>query len=164
MSTIIPSPHTKIKKARGGVSCFLKDSLSGLIESVDLSCSNHILVRFNNGNIVFSSYIAPTDSPYCNPLEFSYVANAFSPVSDAIVFGGGDLNGRVGNMAQERPPMNGTYRTNCDEIINEHGKEIINICSSFDCYIVNNLNFAGKAFDGNFTFQKGSRKAQNDIL
>ena len=78
------------RKPRGGVSCFIKNSLLKHIESIDLSFSNHILVRFNNGNIVFSSYIAPVDSPYCDPTEFSYVAIAFVPINnEAIVIGGG---------------------------------------------------------------------------
>ena len=95
------------KKARGGVSCFIKNSLMDFIESVDVNFSDHILVRFNNGNIVFSSYIAPIDSPYFDPLNFSYLANAFVPVNnEAVVFGGGDMNGRVGNMVHiERTVM-----------------------------------------------------------
>ena len=40
----------------------------------------------------------------------------------------------------------------------------MNICKSFECYLVNNLNIGGKVFDGNFTFHKGSRMAQNDVI
>ena len=152
------------RKARGGVSCFIKNHLMDFIDTVDKDLSDHIIVRFNNGNVIFSSYIAPIDSPYFDPLDFSHLANAFFPVRETVVFGGGDLNGRVGNTPNLLPPSNGCYRVNCDDTLNDHGKEIVNICKSFDCYVVNNLNYGNKIFDGNFTFQKGNRKAQNDIL
>ena len=153
------------RKPRGGVSCFINNSWMDFVEDVDVSSSDHILVRLNNGTIVFSSYVAPADSPYCDPLDFSNVANAFVPASnEIIIFGGGDLNRRVGDTPQLRAPTNGIYRTNCDDQVNEHGREIMNICNSFGCYVVNNLNIGGKIFDGNFTFQKGTRRAQNDVL
>ena len=84
------SSHT-VRKARGGVSCFIKNAIVEFIEEVDLNSPDHILVRFTNGNVVFASYIAPIDSPYYDPLNFSSVANAFVPVNNECnVFGGGD--------------------------------------------------------------------------
>ena len=157
------STHTDTKP-RGGVSCFIKNSFMEFVKEVDRSSSDHIIVRLINGTILFSSYVAPVDSPYFDPMDFSYIANAFVPQIDAITFGGGDMNGRVGDLPQSRPPPNGTYRSNCDNQVNEHGKEIMNICNSFGCHVLNNLSIGGKVFDGNFTFQKGTRTAQNDLL
>ena len=152
------------RKPRGGVSCFISNSCEEFVEDVDQSSSDHILIRFTNGTIVFSTYVAPADSPYYDPLDFSNVANAFVPARETIIFGGGDLNGRVGDIPRLSPPANGCYRTNCDGHVNEHGREIMNICNSFGCYVVNNLNMGGKTFDGNFTFRKGTRCAQNDVV
>ncbi len=145
------SIHTD-RKARGGVSCFLKCNLLPLVSEVNRDSSDHILLRFSNGNIVFSSYIAPIDSPYCDPTEFSYVANAFVPIDNkCVVFGGGDLNSRVGDLPQTKPPTNFTYTSNCDDYVNEHGKEVMNICNSFSCYVLNNLHSPSKHFPGDFT-------------
>ena len=153
------------RKARGGVSCFLKNELVPLVTEVNRDSPDHILVRFSNGNIVFSSYIAPIDSPFCDPTDFTYVANAFVPTDNkCLVFGGGDLNSRIGDLPQERPPPNFMYDTNCDDFINEHGKEVMLICNSFSCFVLNNLHSPSKHFPGDFTFQKSNRKAQNDLL
>ena len=153
------------RKARGGVSCFIKSLLLPFVSEINKDSSGHIRLHFTNGNIVFCSYIAPVDSPYCDPVDFCNVANAFVPTnSKCTIFGGGDLNGRVGDVPQTAPPPNGMYRSNCDTVVNEHGKEIMNICESFSCYVINNLNIRRKHFDGEFTFRKGNRKSQNDII
>ena len=158
------SSHTD-RKPRGGVSCFIKNTLMEYVDEVDLSCNGHIIVRMINGNIIFASYIAPVDSPYYDPADFSHVANAFVPVDNkCIVFGGGDMNGRVGNMPQLRPPLNSSYNLNDDNTVNDHGKELMNICNSFESYVINNLSIGGKTFDGGYTFRKGNRQSQNDII
>ena len=128
------------RKPRGRVSCFIKNTLLPFVSEIHKNIPGHIVVRFLNGQVIFSSYIAPADSPYCDPSEFSHVANAFTPLdNECLVFGGGDLNGRVGDLQISSPPNNGRYRSNCDQIVNGHGKEIVGICRSFSCYIVNNL-------------------------
>ena len=153
------------RKPRGGVSFFIKSDLLELVEEVDCTSPDHIHVRLTNGNVIFASYIAPIDSPYCDPSNFSQVANAFVPTdNDKVVFGGGDMNGRVGDLPQQKAPLPGFYRPNCDVAVNDHGSEIIDICNNFGCFVVNNLSIGPKVYDGNFTFQKGTRKAQNDLL
>ena len=66
------------------------------------------------------------------------------------------MNGRVGDV-KTKLPVGMVYRANVDSVVNDHGKEILKICKSFKCFIVNNLDFNGKKFDGDFTFQKGGR-------
>ena len=155
----------KDRKARGGVSCFIKDCLLQFVEDVNTSVPGHISIQFKNGNKVFSTYIAPQDSPFYDPMDFCNVANEFVPIDDKhLVFGGGDLNGRYGDLPRTICPPNGMYRDNCDLIVNDHGKEIINICKTFSCHVINNLNFPGKVFDGDFTFKKGPRMSQNDTI
>ena len=77
--------------------------------------------------------------------------------------GGGDLNARVGNISQKLP-ANCSYRKNIDNVINDHGKILRDICSSFNCYVLNNMNIGDLILDGHFTFQKGDRKSQNDLV
>ena len=121
-------------------------------------------MTFKNGDVVFATYIAPCDSPYFNITDFSNVANVFTSMNEnCVVLGGGDMNGRVADI-KTKLPAGMVYRPNVDSVMNDHGKEIIKICKSFKCFIVNNLNFNGKIFDGDFTFYKGGRKSQNDIL
>ena len=74
------------------------------------------------------------------------------------------MNGRISDLPVTLPLINGSYRHNCDVTTNDHGKEIMNICRSFSCFPVNNLDMGQKHFDGDFTFRKGDRKSQNDIV
>ena len=153
------------KKPRGGISCFIKSELIPFISEIRKDVTGHIRLKFTNGSVVFSSYIAPLDSPYADPMDFTNVANTFySSDEGSIIFGGGDLNGRVGDVPQTITPFGGLYRKNCDHVLNEHGREIIRICESFSCYVINNLNIHGKQFEGDFTFRKGNRTSQNDII
>ena len=160
-----PYSDEKDRKARGGVSCFIKDCMVEYIEEVNKTTAGHISVRFKNGDMVFSTYIAPQDSPFYDPMDFCNVANSFVPIDNKrLVLGGGDLNGRFGDMPRTVCPTNGIYRDNCDPVVNDHGKEIISICKTFSCHVINNLNVPGKVFDGDFTFRKGPRKSQNDTI
>ena len=150
-------------KPRGGVSCFVVPGYLRHIKYIDTKIPDNIIVTFKNGDVVFASYIAPCDSPYSNITDFSNVANVFTSMNEnCVVLGGGDMNGRVADI-KTKLPAGMVYRPNVDSVMNDHGKEIIKICKSFKCFIVNNLNFNGKIFDGEFTFYKGGRKSQNDI-
>ena len=57
-----------------------------------------------------------------------------------------------------------SYRDNPDKVTNSHGKEMIKICKAFKFVFVNNLSKGDLKFDGDFTFHKGDRRSQNDIL
>ena len=57
-----------------------------------------------------------------------------------------------------------SYLPNVDVIENEHGKEIQKICQTFKAFIVNNLKFKEKIFKSCFTYQKGEKKSQNDLI
>ena len=151
-------------KPRGGISCFLKPVLLKYINNIQLDIPGHVVIDFKNGNTIFGSYIAPYDSAYYDITDFSCVANMFYPVDhNRIIIGGGDMNGRVGDV-NYRLPKSMTYSPNVDKVVNSHGNEIISICKSFKCFIVNNLVYNTKTFMGDFTFNKANRKSQNDIL
>ena len=88
-----------------------------------------------------------------------------SPVNSShIIIGGGDLNARVGNITQKLPFTNCKYRENADGTVNDYGRILRKICLSAKCYVINNLNIGTKMLDGWFTFHKGNRKSQNDLI
>ena len=96
-------------------------------------------------------------------MTFSLLADSFGTKEDKqIIFDGGDFNCRIGN--DMRQPPSGKYRENPDKVVNCHGRFLVDICKTFYCYPLNNLTFNGKSFDGKFTFHKGNRKSQNDIV
>ena len=93
---------------------------------------------------------------------FPLLADSFVTKEDnQIIFGGGDLNYRIGNSM--RQPPSGKYKENPDKVVNSHGRFLIDICKTFHCYPLNNLTFNGKSFDDKFTFYKSNRKSQNDM-
>ena len=157
------SDHTD-RKPHGGVSCFIKSTILHLIRKVHIDTSEMIVLDLVGGHKIFSNYIVPVDSPYSDITAFSNIANVFTPTnSDSVVIGGGDLNARVGDIKQ-KIPSNCSYRLNPDKQVNEHGKTLLSICSSFKCYVLNNMDIGTISLAGDFTFQKGERKSQNDIL
>ena len=76
----------------------------------------------------------------------------------------GDLNSCIGDTKLKLSFPGYFYRQNPDKVTNSHGDEMINICKSFKCFFLNNLTKGDVEFDGDFTFVKGNRKSQNDIL
>ena len=152
------------RKPHGGITCFINSSILHLIEHVDKSIPETIVVEFVGGHRVFGNYIVPVDSPYFEDVAFANVANRFSPKdSTRVIWGGGDLNARVGDIKQKLPTQC-SYRKNADEYVNDSGRTLISICSSFKCFVINNMNIGSTVCDGGFTFQKGGRKSQNDII
>ena len=122
-------------------------------------------MKLKNGDVLFGSYVPPSDSPYHQITDMCDVANMFVPKDqDCIVLGGGDLNGRVGDIKMNMPLKDMKYLPNVDKIVNDNGKEILKICRSFRCFIVNNLQFQDKKFESDFTFYKGNKKSQNDLI
>lgn len=116
------------------------------------------------GHRVFGNYIVPSSSPFFDDGAFINVANQFSPKdSKHVTIGGGDINARVGDI-QQKLPGNCSYKKNIDEFVNESGRTIRSICSSYKCFVINNLNIGAVKCDGDFTFDKGGRKSQNDLI
>ena len=152
-------------KPRGGLSCFIKNHLLQYVEEVEKVNEGNISIIFKGGNIVFGSYIPPVDSPYFDPVDFSLLANNFTPIgNDHIVIGGDDVNSRVGNKYLNIPFPGSSYKHNVDDVTNSHGSELRKLCRSYDCYVVNNLTVGDKGFSSGYTFYKGDRKSQNDII
>ena len=151
-------------KARWGISCFVSNSLMSQIINVDCSFENHIVVSFKEGHRVFGSYIPPSDSVYYKDEYFYAIPTFLSPIDNSRVFvGGGDMNSRVGDKLKMSGDVNGFYRPNPDTFVNSHGKILRNICQGSNCYLLNNLKYNNKAFDGKFTFERAGSRSQNDF-
>ena len=135
-----------------------------LITAVNKNISETIVVDLFGGHTIFGNYVVPSSSPYFNDSSLTNIANRFQPKNcKRIVIGGGDLNARVGDI-QQRLPANCSYRKNVDEIVNDSGHTIRSICSTYNCFVVNNMNIGSVVCDGDFTFEKGGRKSQNDLV
>ena len=161
----INNPYTgKSKKPRGGISCFIQENCLPFVKSVDKSANDIICITLRGGHKVFSNYIPPVDSIFFKDEMFTSVANEFLPGdNERIVFGGGDMNCRIGNLTR-KPGRCSEYRDNPDSETNSHGRFLNEICSSFNCFPLNNLTHKKKFFDGKFTYYKGNKKSQNDII
>lgn len=161
----INNPYNgKSKKPRGGVSCFIQDNCLPFVKSVDKSTNDMICITLRGGHKVFSNYIPPVDSIFFKDEMFTCIANEFLPGDNGrIVFGGGDMNCRIGNLIG-KPGRCSEYRDNPDAETNSHGRFLNEICRSFNCFPLNNLTHKKKLFDGKFTYYKGNKKSQNDII
>ena len=163
----VHNPYSTVDdvKPRGGISCFIQVNFLKHVKRTDITVSENIIVNLKNGDVLFGSYVPPSDSPYHQITDMCDVANMFVPKDhDRIVLGGGDLNGRVGDIKMNMPLKGMKYLPNVDKIVNDSGKEILKICRSFRCFIVNNLQFQNKKFESDFTFYKGNKKSQNDLI
>ena len=91
-----------VKKPRGGVSCLISPAYKQYIKSIDKSIDDVIEINFIGNHKVFCAYIPPADSIYFKSEMFASVANSFMPLDKhKVIFGGGDLNSRIGNLMNE---------------------------------------------------------------
>ena len=116
---------------RGGVSCFISENFMHHLVSVTSDTANFIKLVVSGNHTLFGNYIHPVDSIYFTEDCFADISNVFVPLdSKDAVIGGGDLNGRFGNLT--KIPMAGAkYRPNPDKEINSHGKTLKSISSSY---------------------------------
>ena len=152
------------RKSRWGISCFISNDLLQYVVNVDRTFENHVVVALKNGHRIFGSYIPPSDSIYYKDEYFFALPGFLSPInSDFVFIGGGDVNSRVGDRAFTSSELNGQYRRNPDVFVNSHGRMLKDICKGSNCYLLNNLKYEEKIFDGDFTYEKAGNKSQNDV-
>ena len=150
-------------KPRWGVSCFISQDILQYVTDVDRSFDNHIVILLKGGHRIFGSYIPPIDSLYYSDEYYNAVPCFLSPThNDCVFIGGGDMNSRVGKMLAS-VDIGASYRDNIDTVVNENGKILKRICKNTSSMVLNNLNFNSKIFDGDFTFEKGDKRSQNDF-
>ena len=102
----VHNPYSTVDdvKPRGGISCFIQVNFLKYVKRTDITVSENIIVNLKNGDVLFGSYVPPSDSPYHQITDMCDVANMFVPKDqDRIVLGGGDLNERVGNIKMNMP-------------------------------------------------------------
>ena len=152
------------KKPRGGISCLIRSSCLDFIAEVNKSQNDMISLTLLGNHKVSSNYIPPIDSIYFKDELFTSLANEFLPKErERVIIGGGDINCRIGNLVK-KPVRNSEYRNNPDTETNSHGRFFADICKSYECFPLNNLTYRNKHFDGKFTYHKGNKKSQNDIV
>ena len=152
------------KKPRGGVSVLIQNKITKFIKKIDKSQNDIIKVTLVGGHRISCNYIPPADSRYYKDDMFASLANEFEPAEkDLVIFTGGDLNSRIGNLVK-KPIPNSDYRCNPDDTINSNGRFLADICHTFKCFPLNNMNYKHKHFDGTFTYYKGDKKSQNDVV
>ena len=145
----------------GGVSAFIHNSIEAYIENVETIHANHIVLTMKGNHRIFGSYIPPSESIYFSEECLWDIPFIFTPKdSDRIILGGGDLNSRIGNLANKGPIL---YRHNPDSEMNSNGKTLKQICNRYNVRPLNNASYNNNIFDGDFTFNKDERKSQVDI-
>ena len=115
--------------------------------------------------IFIGVYIPPEDSPYADPACFARLNTLLMENlrKGVIPFIGGDFNSRIGNMEDLR--NNWTYFPNCDTTVNNYGKTyFIDLCRTCKINPVNNLKYKGKYLKGDFTYIKGRKASQINLL
>ena len=161
----VNNPYTDYcKKPRGGVSVLIQNNKTKFIRKIDKSQNDMIILTLVGGHRISCNYIPPSDSPYYRDDMFATLANEFEPEEkEMVILTGGDLNSRIGNLVN-KPTSNSEYRNNPDNTTNSNGRFLADICKSFKCFPLNNMTYKNKHFDGNFTYYKGDKKSQNDLI
>ena len=151
-------------RPRGGVSCLIRPTCMEFVKDIDKSQSDLITLILIGDHRIFGNYIPPADSIYFKDEMFTLIVNQFLPLKqNLVVLGAGDINCRIVN-AVRKPSPDSNYRDNPDKEINSHDKFLVEISKSFKCFPLNNLTYKDKVFDGKYTFHKGNKKSQNDII
>ena len=145
---------------RGGCVMFIKDELSKIITGSDISFNDAITIYLSDGYIILGIYIPPYSSPYFKDhIDYMETTIICAKENDNGLIICGDLNSRMGKLGSINDH---SYDDNPDNVINQHGKEMLQIVQSESIIPLNLLNIDGKHFDGGFTFSRGDTASQND--
>ena len=83
----------------------------------------------------------------------------------ATPFIAGDFNSRIGDInALSQKCLKWHYNDNVDNILNQHGKSLYDVCDVHSILPVNHSKYFDKQFDGCITYCKGGKKSQIDFL
>jgi exonuclease III len=158
-----PQKNPGVKKGRksGGIIVLCKQGLQNIIKVLKISknfiwveISKNVIQNLENNLVMVSAYIHDASSTYFKPPIFDELSADIVKFCDEktplILMG--DLNSRTGvedekfvdkiidslscietnNTSIDLPP-----RKNCDPVVNSHGKNLINICRTFNLKILN---------------------------
>ena len=171
---VSPQKHLGVKKGRksGGFMVLIKNYLSKDIK-IHKTSNNFVWIEVNkkfmknlqNNFFIVGTYINDITSTYYDDKIFQELHNDilnFGSANTPILFMG-DFNGRTGNtddsykesaQLENLIPTPNTFinipkRRNCDDVLNSHGKKIIDFCHTFDFKILNGRTTGDLI--GNFT-------------
>ena len=149
---------------RGGIIHLVKNYLVPHIVKVSLNRVHGIIwVELSHwaGYVFGGCYIPPSDSRYFDPSIFGELQGQIIDMKneEKEVFILGDMNCRIGETTRLKDMFKDygiTYADRMDNILNENGRKLLQLCCDTECVIVNNLIYEGKTFGGGLTFQRKS--------
>ena len=161
----------------GGVLLLIRKSLSTFVKQMKTDCENTVVVRVDKSVfsldkdvLLIASYVAPENSPLYDTLELKdgilILEESILQIvqnEDPYILLCGDLNARTGceqpkleEMFNYTPGSDDNddgdcrYRCSKDNIVNNFGKSLLNLCFMLDCVIVN--GFCNSDGNGEFTY------------
>ena len=141
---------------------FIKNNLMNYVEGVEKKFNDTVIVYMSSNIAVYGTYIAPRNSTYFDDqfdILDTHTVNSKEDGRKWIICG--DLNSRMGCLKE----LNGfAYTDNIDTEINQHGRQLLNICRENRLVPLNMLKHGRTQFPSDFTFKKGNVKSQNDWI
>ena len=155
----------------GGLVVLIRKSLSDFVQTVETKCENILCSRLSKQlfgcekDVLFVGlYNHPVGSPFYEHKDYDctlemleqFLLSRLEVGDDDFLLIGGDLNARIGDWSfdvQEDVEDASVYifeRKSKDIVINNFGKQLIQLCCMFDVVPLNGL--VDQDFDDNFTF------------
>lgn len=101
-------------------------------------------------------YIPPSDSPYYSPAQYGALVRHMTDRDRVIALG--DFNARVATpQLSDRDGNYYQYRGVQDNVVNEHGRTLLNICNNNGLAVANHLHRNGKLLGGDLSFRRRER-------
>ncbi|KAK4295004.1 hypothetical protein Pmani_032401 [Petrolisthes manimaculis] len=98
-------------------------------------------------------YIPPNDSPYYSPAQYGALAKHTTDRDKVIVLG--DFNARVATpLLADRDGNYYQYQGVQDNVVNEHGRTLLNICNNNGLTVANHLYHNGNLLGGDLSFRR----------
>ena len=161
-SLIARSKKIESKAPRGGVAIFKNNSCSVNIELFYDGFQDCAICHIMNTDILLIAiYIPPSTSTYFDERYFENLDIIYNMFKSYKLIVLGDLNSRIGSLSIGQDLM---YSDNPDKTVNASGSRLKKWLSGNDMTVVNGYTAAGKQFDSNFTFYRGTSRSQNDLV
>ena len=146
----------------------IKYHLAQFVRNLDRSYENIISFELDLfPDISFlGCYITPKDSSYYDAAIFGYIQSVFKRDAGKTVYLIGDLNSRVGKQTDACFDEDVLEYRGCEDlIVNENGKNLMDVCRETNTAVVNNLVYDGKHFKTQLSFRrKNNWISEPDLL
>ena len=164
---------TRLGRISGGVIILIKKELRGFITKIDTGINSILaflidktLVNTDKDVLFIGTYIHPVNSNYYNDKDYvntidmldQFLADRVEQDIDNWILLTGDLNTRFGDWGLTEDSAEGEMenesntltRKSKDTIVNNNGKKMVEICSTYNLTPVGGL--VDKGFEDNYTF------------